>query len=129
MFRAAHHAVRAADPLGLVARLRATGRFSRDTALGGLFHPGQVSLRECSLEDSLHIIVSGTRVSVHRDRYSPLRAGHEGRIARYSVAGTLRHLLGIILDGLSRLASGQIRHHRLELDCAVIDAGDPGVSH
>lgn len=114
------------DPLGLVEHLRATGRFARDTKLGRLLHPGRVSLRELTAEDSLHLVLSSTRLSAHRDRFSPLRTGHDGWIARYSLTRALAHLLGIVLDGARRLVTGRMGAHRVELDCALTEVAEVG---
>jgi hypothetical protein len=45
----------AEDPDALVRDLEASGRFRRDTRLGSLYHRGEISLREVSPTDSLHI--------------------------------------------------------------------------
>ncbi|MCA1690646.1 MAG: HAD-IB family hydrolase [Actinobacteria bacterium] len=92
------------DPDALVAELEASGRFRRDTRLGSLFHPGQVSLREVSPTHSLHITVSeGNRVSAHLDRYSPLAPTQPEHRARYSLPRVAAHNLAGMVGDIGRL--------------------------
>ncbi len=79
--------------------LVASGRFVRDSHLGGVLHRGHISLREDSPRGSLHVSVKeGNRISVHLDRYSPLgerRARRWGSRSRYSVVRVILHNVGI----------------------------------
>lgn len=124
------------DPLGMVNHLQQTGRFARDTVLGGLFHWSKVSLREMAPENSLHITLSGNRLWAHIDRLSPLADEHlhpgeaaesadpagEGRSARYSLLRAVAHNATHLLEGTRRLCTGRLGSHRLELECEVVDA-------
>lgn len=105
------------DPLGLLDHLRGTGRFCRDTVLGGMLHWGEVSLRETSHENSLHVTLSGNRLTAHIDRLSPLVHEHSSWIARYSVTRSVAHTLAHLLDAAGRLLHGRGGEHRLDLTC------------
>ena len=102
------------------SELEATGRFHRDSRLGRLFHPGTVSYRELSPNDSVHIAVTPeNRVSVHVDRVSPLstRAGDR---SRYSLLRILRHNVAHGVDSSVRLWRRKPGDHRCELDCEIV---------
>lgn len=101
-------------------RLEATGRYHRDSRLGRVFHPGTVSFREISQNDSMHIAVTPeNRVSVHVDRVSPLstRAGDR---SRYSLLRVLRHNVTHGIDSSVRLWRRRPGDHRCELDCEIV---------
>ncbi|MEO7836883.1 MAG: HAD-IB family hydrolase [Acidimicrobiales bacterium] len=98
------------DPDALVRELEQSGRFRRDTRLGAIFHPGQISLREVAPLNSLHISIGeGKRVSAHIDRYSPLSSNQpEGR-CRYSLPRIAAHNVAGIVADVFRLLPGR-RH-------------------
>jgi hypothetical protein len=57
----------------LVKALMATGRFCMAHGIGASQHPGQITLREISGSDSLHISIGpGDRFDAHIDKYSPV---------------------------------------------------------
>ena len=59
----------------LIEALMATRRFCRAHGLGASQHPGQITLREISGSDSLHISIGpGDKFDAHIDKYSPDRA-------------------------------------------------------
>lgn len=123
--RAAGEAADTADllhPVALFRHLEQSGRFSRDRALGRVYHPGAVSLRENVASDSLHIVIDGNRVSAHVDRVSPLGLRAEkpprytpGRIALHNAAG--------IAADVGRVLRGRQGDHRCELDCEWVPDG------
>lgn len=91
-----------ADPQGLVERLEASDCFCRDTRMGRMYHPRDVSFRELSPRDSLHVTVrDGRTVATHVDRHSPLARRQRGgdcrysplRIAAHNVTGAVRDLV------------------------------------
>lgn len=115
------------DPVGLCRHLEATGRFRRDTWFGSLFHPGKVSYRQSVPKGSLHIVVDGNRVSVHKDRHSPLSFSDSTGF-RYSVWRTVAHnLSGMAEDfvGLLRGIAGNSNqvssYEPIEVAVQVID--------
>ncbi len=114
-------------PLSFEA-LTASGRFVRDSRVGGMFHRGQLSLREDAPRGSLHVSVGdGGRVSVHVDRYSPLaerRQGRRGAGSRYSVVRVVVHNLGIVANYGRLLARRRFGDHRCELICEEIEVTD-----
>lgn len=108
-------------------RLDATGEFHRDSRLGRVFHPGTVSYREISANDSLHIAVTpDNRVSVHVDRVSPLST-RSGNRSRYSLLRVLRHNVAHGVDATVRLWSRRPGDHRCELECEIVAVGDDRV--
>src|SRR5205085_1946680 len=60
------------DAVDLAQTLEASGRYRRDTRLGGILHGRKVSMREVAPEDSVHLVMEGNRLHAHVDRYSPL---------------------------------------------------------
>jgi len=104
--------------------LDSTGQFHRDSPVGRIFHPGTVSFREISSNDSLHITVSpGNRVSVHVDRLSPLdvRPGHR---CRYSLVRALGHNVVHAMDTAVRFCGRRGARPRCHLDCEVTIVDD-----
>ncbi len=98
------------DPVALFRHLDASGRFHRDTGIGRLFHPGQVSLRENVPNDSLHVVIEGNRVSAHVDRVSPLGVRPAGP-SRYSVRRAAAHnVVGMAQDVVALLRGRQGDH-------------------
>ena len=104
----------------LFAALDATGRFFRDTAIGRIFHPGALSFREISANDSLHVaVLPGNRVSVHVDRVSPLLVGRDGR-CRYSLVRALLHNLACAVETVVGLVLRRPCRPRCQLDCEIV---------
>ena len=113
------------DPLGLVRALDSSGRFQRDSRLGGILHRGKVSCREVSPTDSLHVIVDGNHVSAHVDPISPLSAaGGGGPSPTYPLSRVLAHNLAGLAGDLSRRLGGVHSHQRCNLDCEVVWVDD-----
>ena len=97
------------------------GRFDRDTALGRIFHPGTVSYRGTTTNDSLHITVSPeNRVAVHVDRLSPL-AVRPGRPCRYSFLRAVVHNVVHVAEAIVLLCRRPLQH-RCVLECEVVTA-------
>lgn len=107
---------RAEDPVAALAALEAQDRFRRDTGLGRIFHPGELSLREVSPANSLHISIDGNRISAHVDRFSPLNRPTQGR-PRYALRSVAAHNAVGVAEDLVRLVRGRQGHHRSQLDC------------
>ena len=100
--------------------LEVTGHFHRDSRLGRVFHPGTISYREISPNDSVHIAVTPeNRVSVHVDRVSPIST-RPGDRSRYSLLGILRHNVAHGVDSVVRLWHRKPGDHRCELDCEIV---------
>lgn len=111
------------EAAALVRALDANEDFRRDTALGRIFHPGAISFREVAPNDSLHIIVSGTRVSAHIDDISPLNCDPSGS-HHYRWSRVLAHnASGVVVD-LARRLTGRYGDHRCNLECDVVEVGD-----
>ena len=109
------HALAGCD---IVRTLAADPRFRRDSFLGGIFHPGGVCFREVSPTDSLHVIVSGQRISAHLDEVSPLVRNSDGTY-HYAWGRVIAHnVLALIADLTCRLRRGPARG-RCNLDCDV----------
>ncbi len=104
----------------MFSRLDANGHFHRDSPMGRIFHPGTVSYREVSAQDSLHISVTDeNRLSVHVDRVSPL-AIREGSPSHYSFVRVLHHNVAHCRDTVARLWRRHPGDHRCELDCEIV---------
>jgi hypothetical protein len=98
------HHFTAEDPDALVRDLQASGRFRRDTRLGSMYHPGQISLREVSPRDSLHITLGrGKEISAHVDRYSPLASRQPEHGCRYALHRIAAHNVTGMAADLARL--------------------------
>jgi hypothetical protein len=107
------------------ADLVASGRFCRDTPVGGILHPGSVSLREISDGDSLHVCVDGDdRVTVHVDHFSPVAGAKADGTCRYSVGAVVAHLVAHVRDQVQRAASGARGRHRCRLECELVDVSE-----
>ncbi|MBW3556301.1 MAG: hypothetical protein KY454_05085 [Actinobacteria bacterium] len=104
------------DPVSAFAALESDGRFRRDTGIGRIFHARSLSLREVSRASSLHISITGNRISAHVDRFSPLGRGARG-MARYSLRSIAVHNAAGMAEDLVRLFRGRQGHHRSHLDC------------
>ncbi|HUP68915.1 MAG TPA: hypothetical protein VM142_03765 [Acidimicrobiales bacterium] len=108
---------------GLFHALEKSGRFRRDTALGGILHRGKVSLREVSRSDSVHVIIDGNRVSAHVDRVCPLDGGDHER-TRYSLVRVVAHNLSdVVSSGLRRLRGLNGSDH-CQLECEMVWVDD-----
>ncbi|MDP8987804.1 MAG: hypothetical protein M3N11_05585 [Actinomycetota bacterium] len=112
------------DPIALFRHLEASGRFHRDTGLGRVFHPGDLSLRENLPSDSLHVLIRDNHVAAHVDRVSPLGLRPERRY-HYSLRRAAAHNLAGMVQDLFRLLRGRQGDHRSELDCEWV--WDPSV--
>lgn len=113
----------APDPLGLARYLDASDRFHRDSFIGRILHPGTLSFRERVVQDSVHILIDGTTVSLHVDRYAPLVLSRRGP-ARYSFWRAAVHNLVHLAEDAVRLLTGRRGEHRCVLDCRRVDTGD-----
>jgi hypothetical protein len=118
------------------AHLQSTGRFVRDSRLGGMFHAGKVSLREDSAKESLHVSLGQDhRVSIHVDRFSPLADRRAGRTRGYSARRVILHNVGIVVDYVILLFHRRFGEQRCELECEQVcddehdeEVAPPGVS-
>jgi hypothetical protein len=100
----------------LVKALAANPRFRRDTLMGGIFHLGRISFREISATDSLHIVITGDRVSAHVDDVSPLVVRPDGSY-RYAWGRVVTHNLLVMLGDVARRVRGQHGRQRCDLRC------------
>ena len=113
------------DRRRLFADLVASGRFCRDTPVGGILHRGSVSLREISDGDSLHVCIDGDeRVSVHVDHFSPVAGAKADGTCRYSVGAVVAHLVAHVRDQLQRTVRGVRGQHRCRLECELVDVSE-----
>jgi len=112
---------------GLIKTLEASDRFRRDGRIGGIFHPGRISFRELSPEDSLHIVIDGDNVSAHVDEVSPIRCTPGGN-ARYSALLVLAHNVSGSLASLGRRLRGVHGSHRCSLGCEMVWVDDDGIA-
>lgn len=113
------------DPVALLRHLERSGRFRRDSGIGAIFHPGQLSFRETSPTDSLHLVVDGNHLAAHVDRVSPLDL-RSTRRARYSFRQAAAHNLAGMAEDAWRLLRGRQGHHLSELECEWVQ--DPTAS-
>lgn len=103
----------------------ASGRFCRDTPLGGILHPGVVSLREITDGDSLHVCIgAGDTVSVHIDRFSPVAGARPDGCCRYSVRAVASHVATHLIAQARQLANGARGRHRCHLACELVEVDD-----
>ena len=101
--------------------LQSSGRFVRDSRVGGMFHPGQMPFREDSAKESLHVSVGrDNRVSVHIDRFSPLAKRKPGKRRGYSVRRVILHNVGIVVDYVTLVVHRRFGEQRCELECVRI---------
>ncbi|MGH9182245.1 MAG: hypothetical protein ACRDZ9_00195 [Acidimicrobiales bacterium] len=116
----------------LFGELEASGRFHRDSRLGGMFHPGKVSFREVTPTDSVHVVIEGNRVSTHVDRVSPLGIRKSGHPCRYSLPRILLHNLSGMFDHLVLFLRGRLGQQRCQLTCEPVwedDQDEVSASH
>lgn len=124
-----HQAVEASEKHAFFADLVASGRFCRDTPLGGILHRGSTSLREISDGDSLHVCIDADdRVSVHVDRFSPVAGGCPDGTCHYSVRAVLAHVVAHLTAQMRRLVRGARGQHRCRLECELVDEAEPEAS-
>lgn len=110
---------------GFLHDLAASGRFCRDTRMGGVLHRGGVSYREVSDGESLHVsIVDGTRVSVHVDHFSPVAGTRDDGCCTYSVRAVVSHLWTYLAAQARQLARGARGRHRCRLVCEQVEVND-----
>jgi hypothetical protein len=102
----------------LLKALESNRRFRRDSALGGIFHPGKISYREVSPTDSLHILIAGNQVSAHVDDVSPLRVQADGS-SRYAWGRVVAHNLLVVIGDAARRLRGVHGVQRCHLHCEV----------
>ncbi|MEX0658816.1 MAG: hypothetical protein WD080_06745 [Egibacteraceae bacterium] len=110
------------DPVGLARYLAASDQFHRDTFLGRVLHPGTLSFRERVPEHSIHILITGSQVAMHVDRYAPLTLTQGG--SRYSFWRAGAHNLAHLAEDFLRLLTGRRGEHRCVLRCQRVDTGD-----
>jgi len=111
----------------LIQALEASDRFRRDGRLGRIFHPGKVSYREISPSNSLHVLLSGGRISAHLDDISPLRCNPDGS-AHYSWLPVIRHNAAGLVAELGRRLHGVHGQQRCNLVCETVWVDDEGIS-
>lgn len=102
----------------LLKALETDRRFRRDSVLGGLFHPGKISYREVSANDSLHILIDGNKVSAHVDDVSPLRVRADGS-SRYAWGRVVAHNVLVLIEDAARRLRGVHGAQRCNLNCEV----------
>ena len=102
----------------LLKALETDRRFRRDSVLGGIFHPGKISYREVSANDSLHILIDGNKVSAHVDDVSPLRVRADGS-SRYAWGRVVAHNLLVLIEDAARRLRGVHGAQRCNLNCEV----------
>ena len=112
-----------ANPVALLRRLDAGGRFHRDGPFGRIYHWGQVSLRENVPTDSLHIALHGNRLNAHVDVVSPLVADPQGA-SRYSAPRTVAHNLAGMAHDLVLLLRGRQGDLTCRLNCEWMSEGE-----
>lgn len=108
------------DPAGLIRRLDDSDCFCRDTRVGRMYHPKEVSYREIRPRDSLHVTLrDGRTVATHVDRHSPLARRQPGGDCRYSPLRIAAHNITGAARDLLRLATREERDH--EHERALVD--------
>lgn len=115
--------IMATSPDVLVQALEASGRFRRDTGLGGLYHWGKISFREVARRESLHVIIDGNRVSAHVDEISPLSV-EPGGTHRYSLWAVVAHNVSGIRADIGRRLHGRHGEQRCNMECEVVWVDD-----
>ncbi len=109
--------------------LVASGRFCRDTPMGGILHRGTISLREISPGDGLHVCIDPhNRVSVHVDHLSPVAGGRADGTCRYSLGAVARHLVAHLGAQMRRMVRGARGQHRCRLDCELVEVDEQEAS-
>lgn len=103
----------------LVKALEENDRFRRDGFLSGMFHPGRISFRELSPQDSLHITIDDGLVSAHVDEVCPIRC-HPGTVAKYTWGLVLAHNFAGIRADVKRRVRGLHGQQRCNLGCEVV---------
>jgi hypothetical protein len=81
------------DNKAFLEALVSSGRFCRDTAAGGILHPGLTSVREVVSGDGLHLSLdSENRIAVHIDNHSPVAGTRPSGECRYERVNTIAHI-------------------------------------
>lgn len=107
---------------GFIEHMTASGRFCRDTPIGGVLHPGVVSFREITDGDSLHVCIDGDdRITAHVDRFSPVAGARPDGCCRYSVRAVAAHVLAHLVAQARQLAHGARGRHRCRLTCEQVE--------
>lgn len=107
----------------LFADIESTGRFVRDTSMGGMLHHGTRSYRELRAVDAVHLCVDGNRVTAHVDQVSPLNLRRGGRF-RYSVAAVVAHAVEDVGRRGVRRLMGRATNEHCHLDCEIVWVDD-----
>ena len=95
------------DPGRLERRLEQSDCFCRDSAIGKLYHRKEVSFREISTTDSLHVTIDEEgQVKTHVDRRSPLARRQPGGRCRYSPLRIAAHNVSGMAGDVVRLVLG-----------------------
>ncbi len=108
-----------ADPAGLIRALESSGQFRRDTRLGGIFHLGEISYRENSPTNSLHVTIVGNQVRAHVDEVSPLDCEPNGS-RQYSWSRVVVHNLAVLMENIGRRVRGLQGKQRCTLECEAV---------
>ncbi|MGI9079371.1 MAG: hypothetical protein ACR2GF_00870 [Acidimicrobiales bacterium] len=109
-------------PPALFQNLAADGRFRRDSWWGRLLHPRTVSYREARATDSVHLVISDDKVSVHIDRFSPLAVQGGRSWRRYAPLRMLAHAVVDVAGEASSLVRGRHEHlHDLTCERVWVD--------
>jgi hypothetical protein len=95
----------------LLRALATNPRFCRDSAWGGVLHPGRVSFRELR-PGGLHIALeTHDLISAHLDRETPAVGRDQDGTCRYRGALAARHIRRDVVPALARHPSPIIRRH------------------
>jgi len=103
----------------LITSLEGNDRFRRDGFLSGMFHPGRISFRELSPQDSLHIVIDAGHVSAHVDEVCPIRC-HPGAVAKFTWSLVVAHNWAGVRADLRRRVKGLHGQQRCNLGCEVV---------
>lgn len=92
----------------LVQAILGTGRFCKAHGIGASQHKGQITLREISASDSLHISVGpGNRFDAHIDKFSPVTEKQGGILCSNSATvAALTHIGRELVPELVRKVTG-----------------------
>jgi hypothetical protein len=92
----------------LIDALMATKRFCRAHGLGASQHPGQITLREISKSDSLHISIGpGDKFDAHIDKYSPVTERPDSELcSNFPAVAALTHIGRELLPEWLRRVTG-----------------------
>lgn len=113
-------------PAALFQNLAADGRFRRDSWWGRVLHPRTVSYREARATDSVHLVISDDKVSVHIDRFSPLAVQGGRSWRRYAPLRMLVHAVVDVAGEAASLVRGRHQHLH-DLTCERVWVDDDAV--